>query len=96
MEKLYHYDVIMTSYCRVTYWNQLGINVLSNKFYDNSVYTFVFIAPPSPPPPPQAQELRKSPGGIGLMLVYCTLLLDNITSNVTFYFTSLLIKLRFG
>ena len=37
---------------------------LTSKFHDNRVNTFGIMPPP--PPPPEAQELQKSPGGIGL------------------------------
>ena len=65
-----HHDVIWY----ISYCNQLGNNVLSNlqvsrqwrqyfRIYRRGVGAFEA----TPPPTRQAQELRKSPGGIGLM-----------------------------
>ena len=40
---------------------------LISKFHDNNFHIFEFMeGGDSPPPPTQAQELQKSPGGIGL------------------------------
>ena len=39
---------------------------LISKFHDNNFHIFEFMEGGTPPPPTQAQELPKSPGGIGL------------------------------
>ena len=46
---------------------------LTSKFHDNRVNNFGFIEGGGAfkAPPPQAQELQKSPGGIGLNLFLC-------------------------
>ena len=60
-------DVIMTSSCRhnsvyVIVVNYVIVLYLTSNFHDNHVNTFGYPPPPLPP----AQELQKSPGGIGL------------------------------
>ena len=71
------------------------------KFHDNRVNTFGFMeagfwSPPPPPPPPQAQELQKSPGGLGLSSIMFSSLYSSVlfqydrtrfllTTPVTFY-----------
>ena len=64
---------------------------LTHKFHDHSVNTFGFmegeLLKQPLPPPPQGQELRKSPGGIGLRTLKNTLdvaLVINLMINYRF------------